>query len=84
MIPLHFLLSLLLLPVLSILSMTPSCTEEEQRSLAIAHSKCVDDVSERLLSGNEPQHVRVCNGLTEQVHKCGTHFQDCMDEQELR
>ena len=41
-------------------------------------------VSERLISGNEPHHVKVCNGITEQVRKCALHFQECMSSEELR
>ncbi len=77
-----FLLLLCISP--AVLAVTKNCTEEDQAAMAIAHSKCVDDVSQRLLSGNEPHHVKVCNGLTEQVHKCAVYFENCMDEQELR
>ena len=41
-------------------------------------------MSERLISGNEPHHVKVCNGITEQVRKCALHFQECMSSEELR
>lgn len=61
-----------------------NCTETEERELARRHARCVDSVSERLISGNEPHHVKVCNGITEQVRKCALHFQDCMSSEELR
>jgi len=61
-----------------------NCTESEERELARRHARCVDSVSERLISGNEPHHVKVCNGITEQVRKCALHFQECMSSEELR
>lgn len=53
-------------------------------AIAKNHQQCVENVRGRMLSGTEPEHHRICTGLTEQVHQCGEHFEDCMDQEELR
>ena len=61
---------------------------ESSRRLISRHNyvflKKIPPVRDRMLSGSEPEHARICRGLTEQVHVCGQHFEKCLDQEELR